>query len=122
MSAHITDRQNCAPFGSFGSLASTPRTLSCSAVLASLILKERLAFLGKLGCGLCIVGSTIIVLNAPEEMPITSVEQITIMMATNLGKCCGGGQTGGPSRAGGGPGTNRQLMETRASCWGSCGS
>lgn len=55
-----------------------------SAVLASLILKEKLAFLGKLGCGLCIVGSTIIVLNAPEEMPITSVEQITIMMATNF--------------------------------------
>eukprot|EP00040_Diaphanoeca_grandis_P011861 m.60763 g.60763 ORF g.60763 m.60763 type:complete len:380 (+) comp22882_c0_seq1:284-1423(+) len=54
-----------------------------SAVLASWLLDEKLDVIGKLGCGLCVVGSTVIVLNAPEETEITSVEQITIMMATN---------------------------------------
>lgn len=54
-----------------------------SAVLASIVLKERLHFLGKVGCALCIVGSTVIVINAPEEEPINSIEEITIMMATN---------------------------------------
>lgn len=32
--------------------------------------------MGMLGCLLCIVGSTVIVLHAPEEQSINSVEQI----------------------------------------------
>ncbi|XP_020105410.1 probable magnesium transporter NIPA6 [Ananas comosus] len=47
-----------------------------SAVLAHFILKEKLQRMGVLGCVLCIVGSTVIVLHAPEEKSPSSVEQI----------------------------------------------
>ncbi|ONK73190.1 uncharacterized protein A4U43_C04F28210 [Asparagus officinalis] len=47
-----------------------------SAVLAHFILREKLQKMGVLGCILCIVGSTVIVLHAPEERTPESVEQI----------------------------------------------
>ncbi|XP_072999003.1 probable magnesium transporter NIPA6 isoform X1 [Typha latifolia] len=47
-----------------------------SAVLAHFILKEKLQRMGVLGCVLCIVGSTVIVLHAPEEKTPSSVDQI----------------------------------------------
>lgn len=50
--------------------------LTDSAVLAHLLLKEKLKKLGMLGCVLCVVGSTIIVLHAPGEHSISSVEEI----------------------------------------------
>mmetsp|Transcript_801 Transcript_801/g.2956 ORF Transcript_801/g.2956 Transcript_801/m.2956 type:complete len:369 (+) Transcript_801:201-1307(+) len=50
-----------------------------SAVLADMLLKEKLHFLGVLGCALCIVGSTVIVIHAPEEQPIDSVVQLFAM-------------------------------------------
>ncbi|KAD4584800.1 hypothetical protein E3N88_22401 [Mikania micrantha] len=47
-----------------------------SAVLAHFLLKEKLRRMGILGCVLCIVGSTVIVLHAPGEHSIHSVEEI----------------------------------------------
>ncbi|KAK7300223.1 hypothetical protein RJT34_11063 [Clitoria ternatea] len=47
-----------------------------SAVLADLILKEKLHNLGILGCIMCIAGSIIIVIHAPKEQPIESVLEI----------------------------------------------
>ncbi|XP_073226106.1 probable magnesium transporter NIPA7 isoform X2 [Cicer arietinum] len=47
-----------------------------SAVLAHFLLKEKLLKMGMLGCLLCIIGSIIIVLHAPEEMSLSSVQQI----------------------------------------------
>ncbi|EYU23941.1 hypothetical protein ABFS82_14G316900 [Erythranthe guttata] len=47
-----------------------------SAVLAHFLLKEELRKLGILGCVLCVVGSTVIVLHAPGEHSISSVEEI----------------------------------------------
>ncbi|KAL6219719.1 hypothetical protein ACLB2K_007478 [Fragaria x ananassa] len=47
-----------------------------SAVLANFILKEKLQKMGMLGCLLCIVGSVVIVLHAPEEQTLTSVQEI----------------------------------------------
>uniref|UniRef100_A0A2P2MF86 Probable magnesium transporter n=1 Tax=Rhizophora mucronata TaxID=61149 RepID=A0A2P2MF86_RHIMU len=47
-----------------------------SAVLAHFLLKEKLQKMGMLGCLLCIVGSTVIVLHAPHEKSINSVEEI----------------------------------------------
>lgn len=55
-----------------------------SAVLAHFILKERLHKLGILGCVMCIAGSVIIVVHAPSERPITSVQEIW-NMATQPG-------------------------------------
>ncbi|KAH9790096.1 putative magnesium transporter [Citrus sinensis] len=47
-----------------------------SAVLAHFILHEKLPQLGILGCVMCIAGSIIIVIHAPQESPITSVQEI----------------------------------------------
>jgi hypothetical protein len=47
-----------------------------SAVLAHFMLNEKLQRVGVLGCVLCIVGSTVIILHAPEERSPSSVEQI----------------------------------------------
>lgn len=46
------------------------------AVLASLILKEELGVLGKLGCAICLIGSLIIVLHAPPDKEIQTVDEI----------------------------------------------
>ncbi|XP_008394215.1 probable magnesium transporter NIPA7 isoform X3 [Malus sylvestris] len=47
-----------------------------SAVLAHFLLKEKLQKMGMLGCLLCIVGSTEIVLHSPEEQSLSSVQEI----------------------------------------------
>mmetsp|Transcript_45579 Transcript_45579/g.87156 ORF Transcript_45579/g.87156 Transcript_45579/m.87156 type:complete len:367 (-) Transcript_45579:433-1533(-) len=47
-----------------------------STVLAHLMLGEKLHPLGMLGCALCIVGSVVIVLHAPHEQPIHSVQHL----------------------------------------------
>lgn len=47
-----------------------------SAVLAHIILRERLHIFGILGCVLCVVGSTTIVLHAPQERQIESVTEV----------------------------------------------
>lgn len=45
-----------------------------SAVMASKFLNEKLNLLGKLGCFLCILGSTIIVLHSPKEKEIEDLQ------------------------------------------------
>lgn len=47
-----------------------------SSVLAHFLLKEKLQKMGMLGCLLCIVGSTVIVLHAPSERSLNSIEEI----------------------------------------------
>ncbi|KAI9226212.1 MAG: magnesium transporter [Piptocephalis tieghemiana] len=47
-----------------------------SATLASWLLQERLGNVGKAGCALCLIGSVMIVLHAPEDKEITSVDEI----------------------------------------------
>ena len=46
------------------------------AVLGSYFLKEELGTLGKLGCAICLIGSVIIVLHAPPDEPIETIDQI----------------------------------------------
>ena len=46
------------------------------AVLASLFLKEELGVLGKMGCAICLMGSVIIVLHAPPDKEIETVDEI----------------------------------------------
>jgi hypothetical protein len=45
-----------------------------AAILSSKFLNERLNLLGKLGCFLCIIGSTIIVLHSPKEAEIGDLD------------------------------------------------
>ena len=47
-----------------------------SAALAHVILGERLNIFGILGCVLCVVGSTTIVLHAPQEREIETVKEV----------------------------------------------
>lgn len=52
-----------------------------TAVLADVVLKEKMHVCGSVGCILCVLGSILIILFAPEERIIQSVEEIW-MMAT----------------------------------------
>lgn len=45
-------------------------------VLGAYFLKEQLGVLGKLGCALCLVGSVLIVANAPPDRAISTVDEI----------------------------------------------
>ncbi|KAF7354177.1 hypothetical protein MVEN_01105400 [Mycena venus] len=46
-----------------------------AAIFASFLLNERLGHLGRVGCALCILGSSIIVLHAPEDQELETVTQ-----------------------------------------------
>lgn len=46
------------------------------AVLAAVFLKEELGTLGKMGCAICLMGSVIIVLHAPADKEIETVDEI----------------------------------------------
>lgn len=52
------------------------RQILCSAVLAHYFLNERLHIFGVVGCALCLVGSTTIVLHAPQETQVSSVKEV----------------------------------------------
>ena len=46
------------------------------AVLAAIFLKEELGPLGRIGCAICLIGSVIIVLHAPPDVPVETVDEI----------------------------------------------
>ena len=50
--------------------------LGRSAILASFLLNEELGHIGRVGCTLCLLGSLIIVLHAPEDKDIQTVDEI----------------------------------------------
>ncbi|KAL8872521.1 MAG: hypothetical protein Q9174_001865 [Haloplaca sp. 1 TL-2023] len=45
-------------------------------ILSAIFLKERLSFVGKIGCFMCIVGSIVIVLNAPEQSAVADIQSM----------------------------------------------
>lgn len=47
-----------------------------SAILASFLLNEELGHIGRVGCALCLLGSLIIVLHAPADKDIQTVDEI----------------------------------------------
>ena len=53
-----------------------PTTHTHSAILSSTLLNEKLNLHGKIGCLLCILGSTIIVIHAPEEEEVNDLYAI----------------------------------------------
>ncbi|XP_054156961.1 magnesium transporter NIPA2-like [Oppia nitens] len=58
-----------------------------STLLANRFLNEKLNLLSKLGCILCLLGSTIIVIHAPKEQPIDSLDQIGVMLIEPVFVC-----------------------------------
>ena len=47
-----------------------------SAVLGVYFLNEKLGILGKIGCATCLIGSVIIVLHAPPDKEVQTVDEI----------------------------------------------
>jgi magnesium transporter len=45
-------------------------------ILSAIFLKERLSMVGKVGCFLCIVGSVVIVMNAPSESSAANIQEM----------------------------------------------
>ncbi|KAF7557193.1 hypothetical protein G7046_g6101 [Stylonectria norvegica] len=45
-------------------------------VLSAIFLKERLSMVGKVACFLCIVGSVVIVMNAPQESSVSDIQEM----------------------------------------------
>ncbi|KAI9781117.1 MAG: hypothetical protein M1816_002475 [Peltula sp. TS41687] len=45
-------------------------------ILSAIFLKERLSFVGKVGCFICIVGSVVIVINAPAQSSAATIQQM----------------------------------------------
>ncbi|KAL8637686.1 MAG: hypothetical protein Q9228_005071, partial [Teloschistes exilis] len=45
-------------------------------ILSAIFLKERLSFVGKVGCFMCIVGSVVIVLNAPDQSAVADIQEM----------------------------------------------
>jgi drug/metabolite transporter (DMT)-like permease len=51
-----------------------------TAILSSRLLKERLNLLGKIGCAICLLGSTSIVIHSPKEEEVSTMEELAIKM------------------------------------------
>ena len=45
-------------------------------ILSAIFLKERLSFVGKVGCFNCIIGSVVIVMNAPENSAVADIHEM----------------------------------------------
>ncbi|AEO66420.1 uncharacterized protein THITE_2114513 [Thermothielavioides terrestris NRRL 8126] len=45
-------------------------------ILSAIFLKERLSMVGKVACFLCIVGSVVIVMNAPQESSVATIQEM----------------------------------------------
>ncbi|KAH9993914.1 DUF803-domain-containing protein [Xylariaceae sp. FL0662B] len=53
-----------------------------TAILSAIFLKERLSMVGKVACFLCVLGSVIIVLNAPESSSVANVQELQKFVVT----------------------------------------
>ncbi|KAK2582679.1 hypothetical protein KPH14_004953 [Odynerus spinipes] len=54
-----------------------------SAILASKCLNEKLNLLGQIGCFLCILGSTVIILHSPKEEEVNSLDELLDKIKTS---------------------------------------
>lgn len=45
-------------------------------ILSAIFLKERLSFVGKVGCLMCILGSIVIVMNAPHQSSVKTIQEM----------------------------------------------
>lgn len=45
-------------------------------ILSAIFLKERLSFVGKVGCFMCIIGSVVIVMNAPSQSSAATIQEM----------------------------------------------
>ncbi|KAL3096911.1 hypothetical protein niasHS_002627 [Heterodera schachtii] len=55
-----------------------------TAVLSSKLLKERLNLLGKIGCAICLLGSTSIVIHSPKEEEVSTMAELAEKMKASV--------------------------------------
>ena len=53
-----------------------------SAVLASYFLKEKQNLHGKIGCVLSIIGSTVLVIHAPQEEEVKDIDDLEVKLGS----------------------------------------
>ena len=70
----FTDALLVTPLGALSVVITT--------VLSAIFLKERLSMVGKVACFLCIVGSVVIVMNAPQESSVANIQQMQKFVVT----------------------------------------
>ncbi|VDM95107.1 unnamed protein product [Thelazia callipaeda] len=51
-----------------------------TAILSSKLLKERLNLLGKIGCAVCLLGSTVVVIHSPKEEEVSNMAELALKM------------------------------------------
>ncbi|KAJ5102930.1 Magnesium transporter NIPA [Penicillium argentinense] len=51
-------------------------------ILSAIFLKERLSFVGKVGCFSCIIGSVVIAMNAPEQSSVSNIQEMQHFVIT----------------------------------------
>ncbi|KAJ5151035.1 uncharacterized protein N7482_010287 [Penicillium canariense] len=51
-------------------------------ILSAIFLKERLSFVGKVGCFCCIIGSVVIAMNAPEQASVEDIQEMQAFVIT----------------------------------------
>uniref|UniRef100_I3LZ98 NIPA like domain containing 4 n=1 Tax=Ictidomys tridecemlineatus TaxID=43179 RepID=I3LZ98_ICTTR len=79
---HLMAAGEVANFGAYAFAPATVVTplgslsVLISAILSSYFLGERLNLLGKLGCVICVAGSTVMVIHAPEEEKVNTVVEM----------------------------------------------
>lgn len=54
----------------------TLQSVVITAILSSIFLKERLSFVGKIGCFMCIVGAVVIAINAPAQSSVSNIHDM----------------------------------------------
>lgn len=64
----FTDAILVTPLGALSVVVTT--------ILSAIFLKERLSFVGKIGCLICIIGSVVIVVNAPEQAAVSNIQEM----------------------------------------------
>jgi drug/metabolite transporter (DMT)-like permease len=64
----FTDAILVTPLGALSVVVTT--------ILSAIFLKERLSFVGKVSCFICILGSVVIVLNAPEQAAVADIQEM----------------------------------------------
>lgn len=64
----FTDAILVTPLGALSVVVTT--------ILSAIFLKERLSLVGKVGCFMCIIGSIVIVLNAPQQSAVADIQQM----------------------------------------------
>lgn len=53
-----------------------------STILSAIFLKERLSFVGKVGCFCCLIGSVVIALNAPSQSSVSDIQDMKDFVIT----------------------------------------